>query len=305
MQQRGVTGWVFNVMRYSLHDGPGLRTTVFLKGCPLECAWCHNPESQEFGPSLMLNQDRCRRCGDCVPACPEHGIADPAEGLKHTSQCIHCAKCVAACLAGARQMAGRRVTVDELAAEVERDAVLFDESGGGVTLSGGEPLAQPDFAEAFLAECRARGIHTVLDTCGYAPRETFDRVAAQADLVFFDLKVMDSRRHAEYTGRDNGAILGNLRALAATDKPVLVRVPLVPKVNDSEIELEAMADLLQECGLRRLHLLPYHAIGREKYTRLGWPERAIAFQTPDGDDMERAAALLRRRGLEVTRGETA
>jgi pyruvate formate lyase activating enzyme len=200
-------------------------------------------------------------------------------------------------------MAGRRVTVAELLAEVERDVVLFDESGGGVTLSGGEPLAQPAFSEAFLAACRARGIHTVLDTCGYAPREVFDRVVAHADLVLFDLKLIDPQRHIACTGRPNGEILTNLRALSASATPVTVRSPCVPGVNDSTEELESMAAFLTSCGLNRLHLLPYHSIGREKYTRLGWPQRSILFETPTAASIETAAAALGRHGIQVTRGE--
>ncbi|MBI4875514.1 MAG: glycyl-radical enzyme activating protein [Acidobacteria bacterium] len=278
-------------MRFSLRDGPGIRTTVFLKGCPLRCAWCHNPESQDFGPSLMFNAERCRHCGDCEAVCP-HGLA----------ACEVCGRCVEACVAEARQLAGRRVTVAELVAEIERDAIFFDESGGGVTLSGGEPMAQAEFSRAVLAACRARGIHTALDTCGQAPAETLLGVAAHADMVLFDLKAMDSDLHRRYTGVPNHAILANLTALAQAGHAVVVRYPLIPGVNDSAPELQAMADFLRPLGLRRLDLLPYHGIGIDKYRRLGIPCPLEEFSSPGPERVAQAAGALRSQGLDVRVG---
>lgn len=295
----GPTGVIFNVMRFSVHDGPGIRTTVFLKGCPLRCAWCHNPEGQSFEPGVMLFAERCRHCGDCVPVCPNHGIADPAGGLHVPDKCDACGTCVEACLAGARELVGRHVTVSELVEEIEKDVVFFEESGGGVTLSGGEPAAQPQFAEAFLATCRARGIHTILDTCGLASTEVFARVAAQADLVFYDLKLMGGEAHRRFTGAANDAILRNLATLAATAKPVVVRFPLVPGVNDGEEELAAMAGFLSRIGLQNVDVLPWHSIGAEKYRRLGL-ESPTEFGEPPAERVGEAAAALRRGGLRVS-----
>jgi len=284
-------GLIFHLMRFSLRDGPGIRTTVFLKGCPLRCSWCHNPEGQSFGPSLMFFEERCRHCGDCAPVCP-HGL----------KECEACGRCVEACVAEARQLAGRSISVAEALAEVERDVVFFDESGGGVTLSGGEPLAQPEFAEALLAACRARGIHTALDTCGMAPRDVLLRVAVHADLVLFDLKAIEGGLHAKYTGAPNTVILENLEALAAAGRSVIVRYPLIPGVNDGAGELRAMAEFLRPLGLRRVDLLPYHRMGIDKYRRLGIRCPLEEFSSPDPVRVDEVAEALRRQGLEVRMG---
>jgi pyruvate formate lyase activating enzyme len=284
-------GLIFHLMRFSLRDGPGIRTTVFLKGCPLRCAWCHNPEGQSFGPSLMLFEERCRHCGDCALVCP-HGL----------SECEACGRCAEACVAEARQLAGRWMSVAEALAEIGRDVVFFDQSGGGVTLSGGEPLAQPEFAAALLAACRARGIHTALDTCGLAPADVLLRVAAHADLVLFDLKTIEGGLHVQYTGAPNTAILENLEALAAAGRSVIVRYPLIPGVNDGAGELRAMAEFLRPLGLRRVDLLPYHRMGIDKYRRLGIRCPLEEFSSPEPARVDEVAEALRRQGLEVRLG---
>jgi pyruvate formate lyase activating enzyme len=296
------SGIVFNTVRFSIHDGPGIRTTVFLKGCPLRCDWCHNPESQDFRPRLMLFAERCRQCGDCVAACPRHGIGDPAEGLKIPEECDACGSCAEACVAGARQIAGRRATVAGLMDELQRDVVFFDESGGGVTISGGEPLAQPVFARGLLAACRERGIHVALDTCGFAAPDVFANVSALADLVLFDLKAMDCETHERFTGVPNGTILENLRTLAETGRPAIVRFPLIPGVNDSPRELSALSRFVRSCGLSRLDVLPYHRIGADKYARLGGNARAGAFTTPAVERIEEVAGAFRSDGLNVRTG---
>ena len=302
LAEAGLTGLVFNIMRFSLDDGPGIRTAVFLKGCPLECWWCHNPESQGFQPALLYFEDRCRRCGDCIPVCPRGAIGNQDGVVRLSAACQACGTCVEACLAGAREVAGREMTVAEVVDEVERDSVFFDQSGGGVTLSGGEPLSQPGFAAALLWECRARGIHTVLDTCGMADETTFLRVSAQADLVLYDLKLVDAALHARYTGAANAGILRNLEALAATGRPVIVRVPLIPGVNDGADQIAGLASLLHRLGLSRLDLLPYHRIGIQKYRRLGVAYRMEEVRVPSAAEIDRAAGRLRGEGFTVRVG---
>ncbi len=295
-------GLVLNIMRFCVHDGPGIRTTVFLKGCPLRCAWCHNPEGQGFEPALLFFEERCRHCGDCARVCPQGLIPAAGGSPRDRRLCQNCGTCVEACVAGAREIAGRRMTVGEALAEIERDVVCFDQSGGGVTLSGGEPLSQPAFSVALLTACREHGIHTVLETCGYAGRETMLRVAAQADLVLFDLKLLDPVRHKHYTGVSNEPILGNLEALAAEGVDVVIRVPLVPGVNDDPAEINEMARFVSRLGLRRLDLLPYHRLGLQKYRRLGVPCEFSGISEPSAEQIRQAAGRFQESGLFVRIG---
>jgi len=270
-------------MRFSTHDGPGIRTTVFFKGCPLSCWWCHNPESQGFQSDVLYFEERCRHCGDCLAACPE-GVTDFG--------CRRCSVCAEACQADARQVAGKRMTVGEVVREVERDLIFFEESGGGVTLSGGEPVAQPRFAEALLRACRERGIHTVLETCGFAHPETFLRVALAADLVLFDLKLMDPVRHKRYTGVSNRGILRNLEQLVQRGRVVRVRIPVVPGINDSDEDAGQFAEYLRKLAIRDVELLPYHQIGTEKYRRLGLTCKLSETTQPAAAEMARMRAVV-------------
>jgi len=297
------TGVVFNIMRFAVHDGAGIRTTVFFKGCPLECWWCHNPESQPYLPSPVYFEERCRHCGDCIQICPEDAIGD-GDGRVRTdlSRCLRCGTCVEQCAAGARELCGWRAGVDELMAQIERDIVFFDESSGGITLSGGEPMTQPRFAVALLGACRVRRIHTTVETCGFVHPLVFQTVAKEASLVLFDLKTLDRDRHRRYTGVFNDTILSNLEWLAATGRPFAVRIAVVPGVNDSAEDARQFASYLSLAGARQVHLLPYHRHGSEKYKRLGQPFRLEELPQPAPDEMERFAQPLRQAGLNVTIG---
>ena len=296
------SGVVFNIMRFALHDGHGIRTTVFVKGCPLRCRWCHNPESQEFAPSPMYFANRCRLCYDCLAACSTGAIRFEEGKLVTSPECERCGDCAEACVAGARQLAGQRVTVAEVLAECERDVVFFDESGGGVTVSGGEPLSQPDFAEALLAGCRERKIHTALDTCGFADREAALRVSRYADVVLYDLKLLDSAAHRKYTGVPSEPILANLAALTEAGRNLIVRIPLIPGVNDDRESLGALTDFVWLLGLRRIDLLPYHKIGVDKYGRLGRARPLGEVEPLPETELSRIAADLADRGFAIRIG---
>jgi pyruvate formate lyase activating enzyme len=289
-------------MRFATHDGPGIRTTIFFNGCPLACWWCHNPESQSLRPSAMYAEERCRHCGDCIQACPERAIEEVNGVLRTRDTCRRCGTCADACQADARRLAGRRVSLSELLAEIERDLVFFEQSGGGVTLSGGEPLAQPRFTRALLAACRARRIHTALETCGYAHAEVFSSIAPLAALLLFDLKLVDSDKHRLYTGVDNGPILANLARAASNGIPLKVRIPVVPGLNDTPGDLAQFARCLTELRLRDVELLPYHRTGSEKYHRLGWNYRLPDMPEPAPEAMARFAAVLAAAGLHVETG---
>jgi pyruvate formate lyase activating enzyme len=292
-----VSGLVFNVQRYSLHDGPGIRTTVFLKGCPARCLWCHNPEGQSFAPEILVVETRCASCGTCAAACP-HGAPPPGSGL-----CTACGACVEACPAGARQLAGREMTVDAVVDEVLRDRVFYEESGGGVTFSGGEPLAQPEFLAGLLAACRAAGIHTAVDTCGFSPRERLLVLASLVDLFLFDVKLLDDARHRALTGLPAAPILDNLRALAAVHANVWIRVPVVPGYTDAEADIAATAALVAGLpGVRRVSLLPYHRTGTQKARRLGRTSPLDIPAPPSPGRLDTLAALFRERGLPVQIG---
>ena len=298
-----MTGTIFRLARFSVHDGPGIRTTVFLKGCPLRCRWCHSPESQEPEPQLALHDDRCLVCGTCLPSCGE-GAIDEANGRYATdfSRCRACGACVARCPSGARELVGRRVTPDELVREIERDLVFFDESGGGVTFSGGEPLMQPDFLESMLVACRERALHTAVDTCGMADARTAERVLPLADLVLFDVKVVDEMRHRRITGGSNTAILANLRALAARHTEVRVRFPLVPALTADNENVRAVGGLLASLGLDRVDVLPYHRAGLAKYERIGLGPVLTAVAVPTAAEVDEAVNTLASFGLQVRVG---
>lgn len=295
-------GYIYNIMRYSIQDGPGIRTTLFFKGCSLRCWWCHNPESQDVKPQLLYFADRCLGCGDCIPVCPESAIDWEDGHVSVSSACRACATCVETCVASAREVVGRWMSVAETLAEIEKDIVFYDQSGGGVTFSGGEPLLQPRFLGALLDACRARRIHTVVDTSGFAPADVLSQLIGKADLFYYDLKLVDAEKHRKYIGAPNDVILANLETLARAQASVVVRIPVIAGINDDDRETAAMAALLARLGLNRVHLLPYHKIGIEKYRRLAIECRLDGPEPPTPAQLERIAGHMQAQGLSVQIG---
>jgi pyruvate formate lyase activating enzyme len=288
---------IFNIMRFALHDGPGIRTAVFAKGCPLSCWWCHNPESQNFQSDVMYSADRCRLCGACADACPQKAIVRHEDRMETTSDCTRCATCLDFCPTEARTIVGHEMEIRNIVAEIERDVVFFDESGGGVTFTGGEPLCQPEALEALLRACRERRIHSTIETCGAAPRETLLRLCGLADLILYDVKIVDQVRHKKYTGVPNRNILENLAALTRAHGNVVVRVPLIPGINDSAADMRDLCEFLRNMPVKRVELLPYHRSGSEKYNRLGRNYRLPDVQPPTIARMAGLAAQLEAAGI--------
>jgi pyruvate formate lyase activating enzyme len=295
---------IFNIQHYSLQDGPGIRTTIFFKGCPLSCRWCHNPESQSSEPEIWVNENLCRRCGECREVCPQHGpLADGTRSIRDGALCIRCGQCVAACPIKARQLLGHTVTVAEMFKEIEKDQIFYEDSGGGVTFSGGESLLQADFLLKILQLCRVRGIHTAVDTSGYAPREDLLAIGVFTDLMLYDLKIMDDRKHREYTGVSNRMILDNLVALGKIHHNIWIRIPIVPGVNDSPENLIATAQFLAaNVQVRLVNLLPYHDTGMHKLLRLDRSNLLGDVSRPTLESLGQAADHFTKLGLKVKIG---
>jgi pyruvate formate lyase activating enzyme len=296
------TGIVFDIKKYSINDGPGIRTTIFLKGCPLRCEWCHNPESQSPQPGMIFRPARCDLCAACLEACQHDAIIWSLNGpLTDRQACQSCGDCAGVCYSEARQMVGRHMSLAEVTAEIRKDITFYDGSGGGVTLSGGEPLFQKDFSLAILKACRAHEIHTVLDTCGYASWGAFKQVAPYVDLFLYDLKCIDPEKHRQYTGQSNERILANLEGLVQLGASLLVRVPVIPGVNADEAEMQHIGAYLSSLPQPPpVELLAYHNIAEAKYAGLDMPYALPDLQPPTPEQMDAFAAILRGFGLQVT-----
>ena len=298
------TGLVFNIQKYCLQDGPGIRTTVFLKGCPLSCSWCHNPEGITPAAEITVIENRCLVCGECRRACPFNKDL-PGEGALQTVHelCTQCGGCVRACPTGARQLTGREMTVWEIMREVVQDRIFYEDSGGGVTFSGGEPLMQARFLRELLEACHAEGLSTAVDTCGYASTGDLLEIAPVTNLFLYDLKFMDDARHVRYTGVSNATILNNLRILGSVHGNIWLRIPLIPGITDGEIDLAALAHFAASVrGVRQVNLLPYHKTGLQKFRRLGRPYLLDSVQEPSAELVERIRSKFVAVGLRAVAG---
>ena len=265
-----LTATIFDIERNSFVDGPGIRTTVFFKGCNLRCEWCHNPESQSMAPQMMFYSDQCKGCGKCKEIC------------KSPENCTLCGRCVLFCPADARKVCGKTYTSDEVLAEVIKDKPYYENSGGGVTFSGGECMLQIDFLAEILKKCKENGIHTAVDTAGCVPYESFEKILPFTDLFLYDIKLFDSEKHKKFVGTDNRLILENLEKLQKEGKEVIIRIPVIGGVNDTAEEMQSIKDYLDSIGVEKApELLPYHAMGEHKYAAIG---KAVTKFTPPSED---------------------
>jgi len=299
-----VTGCVFNVQRFSIQDGPGIRTTVFLKGCPLGCLWCSNPESQSPTPEVVHRDSLCNGCGDCLKVCAPEAISltssDGGFPIKvDREKCNNCGKCIEVCTTGALKFYAQYMSVDEVFDEGRRDSHFYSNSGGGVTASGGEPLRQADLVVELFRRCKRIGIHTTLDTCGYASVPALEKVLNETDLVLFDLKLMNSRQHRRFTKRYNGVILRNMRLVVSKGVTMIIRIPVIPGINDSEQNLVETAHFVSELD-NKLHvdLLPYHRFGESKYKMLDRDYQLTDLKSPSDKQLQGAVEIFKRHGLD-------
>jgi len=296
-------GIVFDIQRFSVHDGPGIRTLVFLKGCSLRCEWCSNPESQAIAPELLFDPAGCIACENCLNLCTHGAVHKQGERIVFEKErCIGCGACAETCYAEARVLKGRKMTVEAVVAEIIKDEAFYADSGGGVTLSGGEPLDQPGFSEGILKACKHLALHTAVETAGHVAWSGFERIIPVTDLFLFDVKHTDPAKLKEFTNGDAARILQNLKNLVMRAKQIIVRTPVIPGFNDSPEEIQKIARLVKHLGIKELHLLPYHRYGQSKYRLSG---RKYGFQGPQQVEAQRMLALqdtASREGLKVQVG---
>lgn len=302
---RAVTGTVFNIQHYCIHDGPGIRTNVFVKGCPLRCLWCANPESQAGYPQLMYLADKCAGCGRCIEACPQRAISrredEPERVTTDRARCTTCGACAALCPTEARSVMGAVKTAGEVFDDVAGDRLFYGEDGG-LTVTGGEAFAHPRFTRALIRLCRESGISTAVETCGHAPWETMAPILGDTDLVLFDVKQMNPARHREYTGVGNELILENLNRISGeTDCKIIVRCPVIPPCNNGRENMEALAHFLTRNQIRcsEIDLLPYHNLGEGKRVQLEPEVEGFTSCTPSDEEMETLRDILRGHGYLV------
>ena len=302
-----VQGLLLDIDKFASHDGPGIRTTVFLKGCPLSCVWCHSPESRLSAPELLYQSERCNGCQLCIDACPQNALSmgrlgDRNVAVLNPNLCDNCGKCVDMCYPGALKLAGKTVNVGDIVSQVAKDLPFFQSSGGGATLSGGEPARQFKFSYNFLLGCQEHGIHTAMETTGYARWDVMSALASVTDLLLYDIKFVDQNSHIRYTGVPNKLILDNLKSLAKRGHNIHVRVPCIPGLNDNPQQIEATARYVAEVGVKNIVLLPYNVAAGAKYEWIGLAYSLEGIDAQSEEYMNQLADLCRQHGLSVQVG---
>lgn len=287
---------VINIQKCSIHDGPGIRTTVFFKGCPLECAWCHNPESQSYTKEVLYNEEKCSRCESCIEKCPNGAIYTKGNNIcLEKNKCKLCETCLDYCINNAREMVGSTYKIKDLIKEVEKDKIFYEESKGGVTLSGGEVMVQDiEYIKSLVSTCKNKGINVVIDTCGYTTFHNYEKILPYVDLFLYDIKLINNEKHKKFTGRSNDLILDNLIKLSEKNANINVRIPLIEGVNVDEKNLEILKiiEFLKGTNVKEVNLLPYHNIGMHKYKKLYKEYEGLEFKRPNDNKLEEIKSLF-------------
>lgn len=294
---------VFNTQKFCVHDGPGIRTTVFLKGCPLNCIWCHNPESQSYEKEMMFSRDKCTNCGICGIKCSNDAIMTTETGLENNKEkCTLCGGCMDFCVNNAREIAGKEYKANELIKIIEKDRTFYEQSGGGVTFSGGEAMAQIDALEEIVKRCKESGISVAVDTCGYAPFSSFERILDYVDLFLYDIKLMDTDLHKKYTGKGNELIMENLVKLSERGANINLRLPLIQGINTDDKNIQSIIDFVKPLRISAVNLLPYHDIARDKYSKLSRDYKQEAMEKPSQERLEEIKKLFENNNFKVKIG---
>jgi len=294
---------IFNIQKFSVHDGPGIRTTVFFKGCPLTCQWCHNPESQRYGQEILSHSNRCTSCGQCIKSCRQKAILMvDGQVFYDLSRCTYCGVCAENCCNNAREVVGKSYTVPQLMVEIAKDRPFYEQSGGGVTLSGGEVMTQIEFALDLVKACREQGISVVVDTCGYAPPENFSRILEYIDVFLYDIKLIDSKEHRQYTGKDNALILENLKMLSSSGANISLRLPLIEKINTDNEHIQQILDFIAMLRIGFIYLLPYHDMAIGKYQQWNIECPGEKFFAPSNERLEEIRSIFEQANYKVKIG---
>ncbi|NLA13796.1 MAG: glycyl-radical enzyme activating protein [Tissierellia bacterium] len=293
---------IFNIQKFSIHDGPGIRTTVFFKGCPLQCIWCHNPESQNLGKEILYDKNKCTLCGSCIKICQNNAIELKDNDLEiNMDKCTFCGDCTVCCINSAKQIAGKEYTVDEVMKEVLKDRVFYKNSKGGVTLSGGEPLIYAAFVEELLMELKKENIHTAVDTCGAVDFKVLERISKYTDLFLYDIKSMDEEKHILYTGVSNKNIINNLINLSKIHNNINLRLPIIEGINADENHIFEILKLIKNTNIKKINLLPYHDIAMHKYEKLGRKYYEY-MKRPADEKLKRYIDIIEKEGYRVKIG---
>lgn len=291
---------IINIQRYSIHDGDGIRTTIFFKGCPLKCHWCHNPESQNYGQELFYNVERCSSCLACASVCPEGAIKKLDKGVTtDREKCCTCGKCIDYCINNCRELVGKEYEIKELLKLVDKDSMFYEESGGGVTLSGGEVMSQNiEYLEELVKALKKKGYNVAIDTCGHAPYESYERILPYVDTFLYDIKMMDKEKHKKFMGKSNELILDNLKRISGAGAHINLRIPVIGGVNEDDASMDDIISFLKkEVRVEKVNLLPYHNTGSSKYEKLNLIYKGEDFWTPDNDWMEHLKSKFEENGF--------